>query len=251
MDNENLDRPERRTAFVARELKKFDLDIVALSENRRADEGQIREELGNYTFFWKGKPLDQPRIHGVGFAIKNNLLSKLNELPVDVNERLMTLRLSLENNLNLTVISAYAPTLNAEEEIKGFYDDLDKLISTTPNKDKLIILGDFNARVGKDHNVWRGVIGKDGVGKVNSSGKMLLTKCAEHNLVITNTLFRLRNSHKVSWQHPRSKHWHLIDYVIVRKRDLQDVLITKAMTAADECWTDHQLITSTMTNYSS
>ena len=43
--------------------------------------------------------------------------------------------------------------------------------------------------------------------------------------------------------HPRSKHWHLIDYVIVRKRDRQDVLVTKAMCGA-ECWTDHRLIVS-------
>ncbi len=45
--------------------------------------------------------------------------------------------------------------------------------------------------------------------------------------------------------HPRSKHWHLIDYIIVRKRDRQDVRVTKAMCVA-ECWTDHRLISSKM-----
>ena len=45
--------------------------------------------------------------------------------------------------------------------------------------------------------------------------------------------------------HPRSKHWHLIDYVIVRQRDRQDVRVTKSMCGAD-CWTDHRLITSKM-----
>ena len=43
--------------------------------------------------------------------------------------------------------------------------------------------------------------------------------------------------------HPRSKHWYLIDYVIVRNRDRQDVRVTKAMCGAD-CWTDHRLIVS-------
>ena len=43
--------------------------------------------------------------------------------------------------------------------------------------------------------------------------------------------------------HPCSKHWHLIDYVIVRNKDRQDVLVTKAMCGA-ECWTDHRLIVS-------
>lgn len=43
--------------------------------------------------------------------------------------------------------------------------------------------------------------------------------------------------------HPRSKHCHLIDYVIVQRRDRQDVRVTKAMCGAD-CWTDHSLLVS-------
>ena len=43
--------------------------------------------------------------------------------------------------------------------------------------------------------------------------------------------------------HPRSKHWHLIDYVIVRRTDRQDVRVTKTMCGAD-CWTDHRLVVS-------
>ena len=43
--------------------------------------------------------------------------------------------------------------------------------------------------------------------------------------------------------HPRSKHWHLINYVIIRKRDRQDVGFTGAMCGA-ECWTDHHFIIS-------
>ena len=51
--------------------------------------------------------------------------------------------------------------------------------------------------------------------------------------------------HKTSWMHPRSKHWHLIDYVIVRRRDFNEVQITRAMRGA-ECSTDHRLICSTL-----
>ena len=38
--------------------------------------------------------------------------------------------------------------------------------------------------------------------------------------------------------HPRSKHWHLLDYIIVRQRDKSDVLDTRAMRCAD-CGTGH------------
>nr|AOE48155.1 hypothetical protein [Eumigus monticolus] len=159
----------------------------------------------------------------------------------------MTLRLRLNGNKHVTVVSAYAPTLGSDDDIKEkFYSDLDNILSNINRQDKIILLGDFNARVGKDYKVWNGVIGKEGVGSVNSNGIRLLSKCAEHGLVITNTIFRQKNRFKTSWQHPRSKHWHLIDYVIVRKEDLRDVLITKAMTGADDCWTDHRLIRSVM-----
>lgn len=159
----------------------------------------------------------------------------------------MTLRISLENNRNATLISAYAPTVDAEEETKeAFSADLDELISSTPPHDKLIILGGFNARVARDYTTWGGVIGKHEVGKSNANGILLLSKCAQHNLAITNIMFRQRNSVKFSWQHPRSNQWHLIDYEIVRKKDQQDVLNTKAQTTADKCWTDHRLDSSTM-----
>ena len=73
LDNPNSDHPERRTAIISRELARYDIDIAALSETRRADEGQLKEEGGGYTFFWKGKPSGERRIHGVGFAIKNRI----------------------------------------------------------------------------------------------------------------------------------------------------------------------------------
>ena len=43
--------------------------------------------------------------------------------------------------------------------------------------------------------------------------------------------------------HPRSKHWHLIDYILVRQEDRSDVRVTKSMCGAD-CWTDHRLLVS-------
>ena len=176
--------------------------------------------------------------------LKTELVGKLSGLPKGINDRLMTLRLPLSGNKHATIVSAYAPTMTNPDEVKDkFYDDLDNVISATPRTDKLILLGDFNARVGTDHQTWEGVIGPEGVGKCNSNGLLLLRKCAEHDLLITNTVFRLPNRNKTSWMHPRSKHWHLIDYVTVRRTDRQDVKVTKTMCGAD-CWTDHRLVVS-------
>ena len=43
--------------------------------------------------------------------------------------------------------------------------------------------------------------------------------------------------------HPRSTHWRLTDYAIVRQADIPQVLVTRVMRGAD-CWTDHKLVIS-------
>lgn len=245
LDRADSDRPQRRTALVANELARYSIDIAALSETRFAGEGELCERGAGYTFFWSGRGPDERREAGVGFAVKSSLVGKLVGPPKGVNDRLMIMRLPLSNGKKFaTIVSAYAPTMTNPDEVKDkFYQDLNAVITTLPNADKLIVLGDFNARVGCDSTTWEGVIGKHGVGSCNSNGLLLLQICAEHELLITNTTFCLPTRNKTSWMHPRSKHWHLIDYVIVRKRDRQDVRVTKAMCGA-ECWTDHRLIIS-------
>ena len=97
-----------------------------------------------------------------------------------------------------------------------FYDDLESVISIIPRKDKLILLGDLNTRVDTDYEDKDGLIGSVGICKCISNDLLLNRKRAEHDLQIPNTVFRLQNCNKTSWMHPRSKHWHSIDYVTVR-----------------------------------
>ena len=50
---------------------------------------------------------------------------------------------------NIMVIQVYTPTRNAEEaEVERFYEDLQDLLELTPPKDVLLIIGDWNAKIG-------------------------------------------------------------------------------------------------------
>ena len=63
---------------------------------------------------------------------------------------------------NITVIQAYATTSNAEEdEVERFYEDIQDLLELTPKKDVLLIIGDWNAKVGSQETP--GVTGKFGL----------------------------------------------------------------------------------------
>ena len=55
---------------------------------------------------------------------------------------------------NITVIQVYASITNGEEaEVEQFYEDLQDLQELTPKKDVLIIIGDWNAKVGSQETL--------------------------------------------------------------------------------------------------
>nr|VZI03759.1 unnamed protein product [Spirometra erinaceieuropaei] len=245
-DNPRSNRTERRTALVARELARYKVDIAALSETRFSEQGQLEEVGAGYTFFWSGRPRAERRDAVVAFAIRTDIVGRLPCLPQGINDRLMSLRLPLWGGKFATIISAYAPPITSSDAVRDkFYEDLHALLATVSKADKLIVLGDFNARVGTDHTAWRGVLGPHGLRGSNDNGLLLLRTCAKHRLTLTNTFFCLPVREKATWRHPRSRQWHLLDYVLVRRRDQRDVLVTKAIAGADG-WTDHRLVISKM-----
>ena len=104
---------------MALELARYNIDIAALSETRLHGEDSLSEVGAGYTFFWRGVPEGTRRNHGVGFAVKTKLLQRIPESPIGINERLMTWRIPLAKERFATLISAYAPTLDADQDRKS------------------------------------------------------------------------------------------------------------------------------------
>ena len=52
-------------------------------------------------------------------------------------------------------------------------------------------------------------------------------------------------SSRKTWRQPRSKHWHLLDYIVVRQKDAKDVQHTRTIPSAD-CYTDHRLVRASL-----
>ena len=89
----------------------------------------------------------------------------------------------------------------------------------------------------RENDKWPLVMGKDGTGKCNSNGELLLALSSEFELIVMNTMLNY------IVMHPRSRHWHVIDFIITMCRDKMDIHSTQAMREAN-CWTNHQMLRS-------
>ena len=63
------------------------------------------------------------------------------------------------------------------------------MIARAQRGDKVVVMGDLNARVGNNVLRWSDAMGKQGEEVENDSGRRLLRFCVENELRITNTHF--------------------------------------------------------------
>lgn len=73
-------------------------------------------------------------------------------------------------------------------------------MTITPHDGCLMILGDFNAKVGEKRE--GDIVGSVGLGKRNENRQVLVEFCNRKNLCITNTWFEQKKSARHTWTAP-------------------------------------------------
>ena len=124
-----------------------------------------------------------------------------------------------------------------------FYYALQATLDTVARRDFIILMGDFNAKTGKESDVWRNNLEKFGAGDCNDNGKRLLKMCCNNSLCITNTHFKQKSAHRNTWQSPDDKTCNLMDYIITRNERLTSFCNTRVFRGA-EIHSDHYLVVS-------
>ena len=108
--------------------------------------GKINKK--NFSVIYSG-PENRRGQYGTGFIILRKVKESILEWE-PVNDRLCRIKIRGKFS-NLTIISAYAPTEDkGEEEKVEFYNKLERICSRVPKYEMLIIMGDFNAKVGRE-----------------------------------------------------------------------------------------------------
>ncbi|XP_019231106.1 PREDICTED: craniofacial development protein 2-like [Nicotiana attenuata] len=154
--------------------------------------------------------------NGVGILVDRDL----RELVVEVrrvNDRLMAIKLAMGGS-TLNVISAYAPQVGLDEEIKRrFWEEFDGLVCGILLTEKLFIGGNFNGHIGTTFGGYDSVHGGFGFGVRNERGIALLDCAKAFDLVIANSCFPKREEHLATFQSSLDK--TKIDYLLLRKCD--------------------------------
>ena len=129
------------------EPTKYNIDIAILRETRVHASGSLSNL--EYTFYWNDKPNGERRESGVDLAIKRDIVEKLAKISHAVSDRIMTMRIPLTIDQNATIVSACPPTMaDPEENKETFYSQLNGMC--IPSTDKLLLIGDLNARIGRE-----------------------------------------------------------------------------------------------------
>lgn len=171
---------------------------MALQEIRWKDAGVIEKK--DYALFYSGTP-GRSGQKGTGFCvnrkIRNNVLGF-----EPINERICKLRIKKKFN-NLSLICVYAPTeANDESETELFYHILESVCDKTNKYDTLIILGGFNAKVGKESFV-QAVASMYSLHDETSPNGLTLCQWTENSLLrIMSTAFQHKNIHRGTWKMP-------------------------------------------------
>ena len=113
------------------------------------------------------------------------------------------------------------PTTNVEDQVEGLCEDLQDLLELTHKKDILLIIGDWNAKVG-NQETHEGT-GKFGLGVQNEAGQRLIEFWQENAVVIANTLFEEKSLHMnkrrlYTWISPDRQYQNQIDYILCSQR---------------------------------
>lgn len=92
---------------------------------------------------------------------------------------------------------------------------MQRILDERPRKDRVILMGDFNAQIGE--GILHNARARFGYG-INARGEFLLEWIEDNKLVTANTCFRHREGQQYTWVAPDGETKTQIDFIAIRAR---------------------------------
>ncbi|XP_066997967.2 craniofacial development protein 2-like [Anabrus simplex] len=198
----------RNKVELAESAKRVHMDVLGISDIR--GRGGNEEEIGDYKLYLADVKKGRAE-SGVWLFIRNTTAHNIVSVR-HINERMMRVDLAV-GVIIMRIVSIYSPCEGAVEvEIDMFYEALSDIVVRVNRKDRIVLMSDFNVRVGKRTEGYERVIGKCGEDmESNRNGKRLLDFCASMCLAVTNTL-KHKAIHCYTWEARGTR--SIIDYIL-------------------------------------
>ena len=207
---------DRKALEIGEVLSKNHIDIIGGQESWELDSSKIN--VPGYK--WFGRPRENVKGKrgegGVGFLVSEPLLDDVTIIKNVKCTETIWLRIRIRKRVDLYIGCVYLPTQgNVKHVCVERFNLLEEDVCMFQSKGRVLLLGDFNARVGKSNDE-DSVIGMFGESSCNSNGKLLIDMLENCNLVICNGRTKLTDP---QWTRVQSRlgHKSIIDYIVTDK----------------------------------
>jgi hypothetical protein len=114
------------------------------------------------------------------------------------------------------VLNVHPPTENKSDHVKdNVYQELQRVFDKFPKYHMKSLLGDFNAKVGRE-DIFKPTIGNESLHEIsNDIGAGLVNFATSKNLRVKSAMFPYQNIHKYTWTSPDGKTHNQIDHILV------------------------------------
>ncbi|XP_031358768.1 uncharacterized protein LOC116182371 [Photinus pyralis] len=223
---------------LVEEFENAKLDFLAITETKKKGQGIIQLERG-HTLLYSGVKPEVRAAEGVGCIIRKEHVKCLKKWEF-ISGKVLKVELQQNQQNTITLVITYGPS---EDEIASkkdkFWEDLTAITESISGR--LIILGDFNGRVGKRKNEGADVIGNQGEDHKNNNGVRLINFCVDNNLIITNTFYKHKEIHKFTREVESRNEKSIIDYILINREYRKEIIDVKVK-RGPEIYSDHYLV---------
>jgi exonuclease III len=104
---------------------------------------------------------------------------------------------------DIIVLNVHAPTADKTDDMNDrFYEELEQVFDKFPKYRMKILLGDFNAEVGRE-DIFKPTIENESLHEIsNDNGVRGVHFSTSKNLTVNSMMFPHRNIHKFTWTSP-------------------------------------------------
>ncbi|KAL4113249.1 hypothetical protein QTP88_016908 [Uroleucon formosanum] len=120
--------------------------------------------------------------------------------------------------MDITAIQEWTSSGNLKSQGMTVLQRLDMLYDSLPDDKPKIVIGDFNAKIGKE-TIYKPTIGSESLHEEsNVNGYKLISFAGAKNMTLSSTCFPHKNIHKQTWISPCGYVRNQIDHIIVDSR---------------------------------